>query len=166
MNMSVSQIVTLNQNKNKFTKKKASSKNRMIRKYTKKLPSRNLKDILTLNQKEKILLRTTKWNIKQKCAEIGKNLENANFKTLAHLLMVIMSWIKRSICHQIIKPKFVLNSIPPVFALMEIDASSCIHSMISIVNSIMPNSQQYYLRMLGWQWIDSVYSMMRLSLNT
>jgi len=59
-NMSVSQIVTLNQNKNKFTKKKASSKNRMIRKYTKKLPSRNLKDILTPNQKEKILLRTTK----------------------------------------------------------------------------------------------------------
>lgn len=59
-NMSVSKIVTLNQNKNKFTKKKATSINRMIRKYTKKLLSSVLKDILTLNQKEKILLRTTK----------------------------------------------------------------------------------------------------------
>ena len=54
---------------------------------SKKLLSKNQRNILTQNKKETTLLSNTKSNIRLKCARIGNYLENVNSRTSAPSLM-------------------------------------------------------------------------------
>ena len=129
-------LVIISINKRKTTKSKIRAQPRIIRgKYTLRLQSRSQRNTLIVMRKETLLLRTTKWSTRLRCAEIGRNLGNASSRTLVHLLMDLRNWTRRNISHLIIKQRFASSSILPATVPMVIDVSFCIPNMISIARS-------------------------------
>ena len=126
--------------RNKISWKRDQSKmdkmrnlSRVLIKSMRWLQWRSRKGILIMNKKERILSDSTRWNSRQRCAEIGNLLASAISKTIVLLLMDNMNLWKSNTSLKISKLNLAINSIKLGSVLMAPGANSFIPSMIFLI---------------------------------
>lgn len=122
---------------------RSSNKSLLLRKKKflmnslKRQPWRDPNDTLTLNRKEITLSNSIRWNIRQRCVGIGSCSGNVNSRIVALSHMEITNFTRKYIYLQTTRLNYVISSIPHLIALMATDVSFYIHSMISLLKTLM-----------------------------
>ncbi len=117
----------------KGAKTRLKSENKLeAQRILKLLPLRDRRNISIAKWRETTLSSSTKWSIKQRCAETGNYFKNANFRTTVRLLMGSMNCTRKHTCLQTTKQNFANSSMLLHIVPMETVVSFCILSLICL----------------------------------